>query len=278
MSASTSWGERVCLLWKCITGAEEMLSRKGLAVWTEGWSSKPSTSGMLKTCPLKSGLNEGGARGVAQDFIIVKKKSSRTFLSKNAHAHERMLRHQLFCLLPLLRQTFNPWLVRDEMTPNGLVLPWRCTDFEGVHGLTEDCCSGFPHCTSFWKTPPYPTSFSFPPLPCVMKWLSVSVICSLKVWWKWCEISSVCWALQEVLLHPQTAPEASSVQCLTSRCQCWQIVLDCLLDVDFQFFLFIELCDTISWFELPSHDLRYLMYFCILSVFPLSYSCGVSHL
>lgn len=171
MSASTSWGERVCLLWKCVTGAEEMLGRKGLAVWTEGWRSKPGTSGMLKTCPRKSGFNGGGARGVAQDFIVVGKKSSRTFLSKNAHTHERMPRHQLFCLLLLLWQTFNLWLVRDDMTPNGLVLSWRCTDFERVHGLTEDCRSGFPHCTSFWKTPSYPTPFSFPPLPCDLKWL-----------------------------------------------------------------------------------------------------------
>lgn len=82
MSASTSWGERICLLWKCVTGAEEMLGRKGLAVWTEGWRSKPGTSGMLKTCPRKSGFNGGGARGVAQDFIVVGKNHQGHFWVK----------------------------------------------------------------------------------------------------------------------------------------------------------------------------------------------------
>lgn len=161
MSASTSWGERVCLLWKCVTGAEEMLGRKGLAVWTEGWRSKPGTSGMLKTCPRKSGFNGGGARGVAQDFIVVGKKSSRTFLSKNAHTHERMPRLQLFCLLPLLWQTFNPWLVRDDMTPNGLVLPWSTKTLKESMVLPRTAALVSPTVPASGKLPLTPLPFPF---------------------------------------------------------------------------------------------------------------------
>lgn len=149
--------ERVCLLWKCITGGQG--DAQSVAVWTEGWSSKPGTSGMLKMCPLKSRFHEGGASGVARDFIIVKiveKNSSRTVLSKNAHPRECMLRHQLFCLLPLLQQKFDPWPVKDERIPNGLVLAWRRTDVERVRGLTEDCRSGFPPLYQLLENSPLP--------------------------------------------------------------------------------------------------------------------------